>query len=107
MGKPHIHAELIKQWADGARIEFSRDGKFWISCSATYGPEWNENYFYRIKPEEKKPVVRWLWAFKYSDTDRWNISTQYMSDVESEKILSSASGHQRVRLEWSRTEFPE
>ncbi len=57
--KPHVHAELIKAWADGAEIQFRR-GIHWydvqpIGCQ----PLWGESTEYRIKPEEKpKKTVR-------------------------------------------------
>ena len=49
--KPHKHAELIKQWADGAEIEFwSPDYKRWVRSRT---PEWDADTEYRIKPEPK------------------------------------------------------
>lgn len=47
----HKHAELIKQWADGAEIqELNPSDNEWYD---TY-PSWNEDTQYRIKPEELK-----------------------------------------------------
>ncbi len=43
--KPHKHAELIKQWADGAEIEHWCDG-IW---EVTDPPMWRESEQYRIK----------------------------------------------------------
>ncbi len=52
MKKPHVHAELIKAWADGAEIEIYDDG--------TWKKAWNLNWYeacvYRIKPEPKPDV---------------------------------------------------
>lgn len=47
--KPHVHAELIKQWADGAEIQFFSDGK-WFTASGA--PAWSENTRYRVAPKE-------------------------------------------------------
>lgn len=47
----HKHAELIKAWADGAKIEkrgHTGDGK-WYEDSR---PQWYESLEYRIKTEE-------------------------------------------------------
>lgn len=52
--KPHVHAELIKAWADGEKIQlkvpsptvFSKSS--WIDIDV---PEWWEYCEYRIKPE--------------------------------------------------------
>lgn len=51
MKTPHKHAELIKAWADGAKIEhFSVPAQLWMY---TAYPAWNEDNNYRIKLEPK------------------------------------------------------
>ncbi len=55
MNKPHKHCEVIKAWADGAKIQFL-DGSKWEDCSVL-GPQWILNYQYRVKPE---PLVRYF-----------------------------------------------
>jgi hypothetical protein len=54
----HKHAELIKQWADGAEIQYCSDEGGWLDCYENK-PMWNLGCEYRIKPEEKKPVA-WM-----------------------------------------------
>lgn len=51
MKTSHIHAELIKAWADGAEIEVfdSADGS-WDSIST---PRWDTASLYRVKPEPR------------------------------------------------------
>ena len=46
MKEPHIHAELIKEWADGAQIECLNSNKKWVDCP---DPFWYENTQYRLK----------------------------------------------------------
>lgn len=47
--KPHKHAELIKAWADGAKIQFrSRSDSEWMDI---HTPNWVEYGQYRVKPE--------------------------------------------------------
>lgn len=55
---PHKHAEMIKAWADGQVIEFKPivDGEWSIIAN----PSWHTYYEYRIKPESKPDVVRYL-----------------------------------------------
>ena len=54
--KPHVHAELIKAWADGLEIQtFYPKCKEWVDCPE---PFWSEKCQYRIKPEIKPDVVR-------------------------------------------------
>jgi len=46
--KPHVHAALIKQWADGVEIEyFDTYKKCWIPT--VLGPAWDPGMRYRIK----------------------------------------------------------
>jgi hypothetical protein len=94
----HKHAELIKAWADGAEIEFlsSQDNKWYL----TKLPSWEVSKTYRIKPEEKQPVVRWLWAFKIRSG--WVSTTNFYTDSE---VVDT--NPDRVKLEYTRTEFPE
>ena len=56
MNKPHKHAELIKQWADGAEIEcYCRFTSRWFYKP---NPNWSESLEYRVKPKVK-------WTPKY------------------------------------------
>ncbi len=54
---PHKHADLIKAWADGAKIEYWDTLKnTWAQpCGGT--PMWNVNNTYRIKPEPKPDIT--------------------------------------------------
>ena len=45
----HKHSELIKKWADGAKIEMCVGPDDWRDVD----PAWGEQFEYRIKPEEK------------------------------------------------------
>ena len=45
----HKHSELIKKWADGAKIQIKFENDDWEDVN----PTWNEQFEYRIKPEEK------------------------------------------------------
>lgn len=56
--KPHVHAELIKAWADGAEIQVSVDGhSAWHSYQNNENPSWKPEYHYRIKPEPKSDLI--------------------------------------------------
>jgi hypothetical protein len=87
----HRHADLIHAWADGAKIQVQKmDTYVWLDDPS---PDWNHLRAYRIKPEEKKPVVRWLWA---------DVHGFYLN-----RFSEVAHGGYNIKLEWSRTEFPE
>lgn len=50
---PHVHAELIKAWADGAEIEYqSHQDNMWYLAPS---PVWHANTLYRVKPERVYP----------------------------------------------------
>ena len=104
--KPHKHADLIKQWADGAEVQVLRqefDGDFWEDAAR---PRFNPDVQYRIKPSKK--VVRWSWAYYIIDSTNsnvWALSPTYMTDEEAAQ--SFASDVKYRKLEWSREEFEE
>lgn len=52
MNKPHVHAELIKAWADGAEIECWSIGlNKWVGYNnENPTPQWRPSMRYRIKP---------------------------------------------------------
>jgi hypothetical protein len=52
--KPHKHAELIKQWADGAVIEACVGPDEW---EVEECPDWHPLVAYRIKPEPEPDLV--------------------------------------------------
>jgi hypothetical protein len=55
--KPHKHAELIKAWADGAKIEKNNGLGYWVE---TNHPDWMDWEIYRIKIEPKPDYRRWF-----------------------------------------------
>lgn len=55
---PHIHAEVIKAWADGAEIEYRRNSLH--SWKVTSAPDWSEYYDYRVKPAHKPDAVYFM-----------------------------------------------
>ena len=55
--KPHKHAELIKAWADGAEIEYFDHEEGWTNQEH---PAWYVDTEYRIKPEPKPDVVKYV-----------------------------------------------
>lgn len=55
MKKPHVHADIIKAWADGAEIEFLDIYGEWRPIGEN--PQWFDMINFRIKPEPKPDVV--------------------------------------------------
>lgn len=58
---PHVHAELIKKWADGhiiqRRVSNSDHGDFWETWETVKVPSWEPTTEYRVKPAVTKPLV--------------------------------------------------
>lgn len=95
----HKHAELIKAWADGAQIQLRA-----VPGHGEWQDEprhliWEEFAEYRIKPEEKQPVVKYLWV-----NNNGRIAESYASISE---VYSRECPEQWIRLDWSRQEIPE
>jgi hypothetical protein len=64
MNKPHIHADVIKAWADGAEIQARSCSSL---CENKWGgwyniekPEWIPHQEYRVKPPPRPDVVKYL-----------------------------------------------
>lgn len=53
---PHKHAELIKQWADGAEIEYW--STFFLSWFAVEDPSWTVSVEYRVKPQKSEKDIQ-------------------------------------------------
>ena len=55
--KPHVHAEVIKAWADGATVEYNKGCDPYEWREVINGtPAWHPHVQYRVKPE---PVVKY------------------------------------------------
>ena len=63
---PHIHAEEIKAWADGAEIQLQMTDGSWVDEPA---PTWWRGCFYRIKPEPKPDVVRYACHDRFENSE--------------------------------------
>lgn len=47
--EPHVHADVIKAWADGHQVEVFLGGTWQLARS----PQFSEDQHYRVKPEPK------------------------------------------------------
>jgi hypothetical protein len=54
----HKHADLIKQWADGAQIQHHH--QFEDRWDDVDNPRWLDDHNYRIKPEPKPDTISFL-----------------------------------------------
>lgn len=56
MKTPHVHAEVIKAWADGATIEVRTTVGPWQELPDIQ-PMWHPDQEYRVKPEPKPDSI--------------------------------------------------
>ena len=95
----HKHAELIKAWADGAIIQFyAKERDKWLDCLS---PSWVIEVNYRIKPEPKPDVVRFLgmrefclgkWEYAEDDFDmisHWPCKLKLTFNGETGKLINA------------------
>ena len=86
--KPHLHAEVIKAWADGAVIEYS--GAYYSSKWREIEngtPSWSEHFQYRVKPEHKT-VVKYHGIMQGTDGyEEMNHTTGY--HIEARHVCSN------------------
>jgi hypothetical protein len=60
--KPHKHAKVIKDWADGHQIEIkSKSGDYWVEINC---PCWVNSAEYRVKPSI---ITKHRYAFRLGD----------------------------------------
>lgn len=99
---PHVHAEVIKAWADGAEIEYQVEGDnhWW----ATDSPSWSPRVSYRIKPEpiKTRPYRRWISKIDAQDGCEYSVHTASTEDYGVESLHKQ---HYFVR--WIDTEWQE
>lgn len=86
--KPHVHAELIKKWADGVEIQFySSEFNKWADVGRY--PAWDKDIQYRVKPESKKYRVALVNGFPGC-----------VHFPEREKAWENSRGFQRWLTDW-------
>ena len=75
--KPHVHAEVIKAWADGAEIEYRHDNS--DDWAVADSPRWYEGVYYRVKP---KTVVKYHGIMQGTDGyEQMNHNTGYHAEL--------------------------
>lgn len=88
--KPHKYAELIKAWADGAKIQrfkVERNTGVWVDAET---PNWFEHIEYRIKP--KADVVKY---YRYDGNSKLigcsahGANLRFVCDGETGKLKSA------------------
>lgn len=106
MSERHKHADLIIAWANGEEldsIEYFNEGlNAWYSVDDR--PTWKEDTKYRIKPEKKKMVKRWLWVSQMSEGSLM-LNGKFLTDKEAE--TTRFLGQKVCKAPWTEMEFDE
>ena len=87
MKTPHKHADCIKAWADGAKIEYKTTNGKWQETT----PAWRTEKEYRIKPEPEPDLVYYA-AFGEVGKSQLNAVINQRSDgcIDSLKLIFCA-----------------
>jgi hypothetical protein len=102
----HKHYDCIIAWANGAEIQ-QRDCLTggWFTCDPNL-IDWDEYTEYRLKPNDSKPVVRWMWMRRVDATmGAWLVDSHLFTEDEANNFLGK--NVQKFKLEWSRVEMAE
>ena len=94
MSTPRMHAELIKAWADGAKIQYyDHIGNRWVDWEF---PSWRPSMTYRVKPKTKKYRVALFTVSPPSDGAGVHLAINDIQDDMYEK----APGFSRWLTDW-------
>lgn len=95
MNTPHKHAEVIKKWADGAKIQYKPTGTFeWDDIDK---PSWFENVQYRVKPNKVKG-----WINIYPSNGGWVPGSGVYASKEEAKRTSADTRGQQIEIEYEK-----
>lgn len=85
------HAELIKAWADGAKIQVKYEtAPDWTDIE---NPRWTDNLEYRVKPKEDEEKVQY-----YYINANTHIYKVFDADSADLKVIFDANTHQVKRV---------
>jgi len=79
----HVHADVIRAYANGERIEFSTDGTEWDYLDH---PAFYEEHLYRVQPKKNTQKVNYVCVYLdnfnnlFSDTSDFNTFRNYLDD---------------------------
>ena len=86
----HRHAELIKAWADGAKIQilYTDDPQYWEDREH---PTWHPEAIYRIKPEPKPDKVWYAKTF-YDKCNELVVVNRWVSKCTNSNVKFTFDG---------------
>lgn len=100
--KEHKHAEVLRAIADGKDVQYkTNSNNEWITCDLLAYVAYSEQLFeWRIKPERKPDIVRYLGCSKHGDgiggicneygvINHWFNQLKLTFDAETGKLKSS------------------
>jgi hypothetical protein len=75
----HVHCDIIKAWADGAKIQALHISGVWGDRSY---PMWETDTKYRVKPPEPVIEYRYVTALNTESFTRWNTERLGSSNIK-------------------------
>jgi len=88
---PHVHADVIRAYANGELIEFSTDGTEWDYSDH---PHFYEEYLYRVQPKKNTQKVNYVCVYLDNfnnllvETSDFNAFNEFKSYLEDCTIIS-------------------
>lgn len=103
--KAHLHAELIKAWADdpsGVVIQYRNPGCDWRN---TYNnePSWDVDTQYRIKPKTQK-VKKYNFSYKNKFGGIQTTCQMFTEETFKEQFVDTGACQEFTRLDWTMQE---
>lgn len=97
MNTPHKHAEVIKKWADGAKIQVRDPASRSQVWEDTSHPQWVSSFEYRVKPNK---VTGWINIHPVND--RWYPGCKIHGTKEDAKRNAPNPRSQQVEIEYEK-----
>jgi hypothetical protein len=96
MNKRHKHADVIHAWAEGAELEYLRDGE-WVGQK---NPSFHEALQWRVKP---KTVKKEGWVNVYPANGTCSAVGTVFNSKEAADTYACDSRIHCIRIEWEET----
>jgi len=77
MCNKHKHYDMIITWANGHKIQYSRNKEYWAD---DLNPTWEHTCYYRVKPKPK--VKKWQLVFSSPIETKLQVTGAHFSSFE-------------------------
>lgn len=103
--QPHVHAELIKAWADdpaGVVIQYRNPDCDWRN-TCNNKPSWDVDTQYRIKPKTQK-VKKYNFSYKNKFGGIQTTCQMFTEETFKEQFVDTGACQEFTRFDWTMQE---